>query len=163
MTDESATFWDARYAQLAKFVSLWSKDPSTKVGAAIVRPDKTICSVGFNGFPRGIPDNAEWYADRPTKLKIVKHAEANALHFSREPVDGYTLFVYPLPPCTQCAGDIIQRGIKRVVAIVPPEQMSRLSNSPDYGFELTQEMFKMAGVEFVLLSDEEALKVLEHQ
>lgn len=156
-------YWDCRFAQLAKFISLWSKDPSTKVGSVIVRPDKTVCSVGFNGFPRGIPDHPEWYADRTKKLKIVKHAEVNALHFARDRVEDYTLYVYPLPPCTQCAGDIIQRGIKRVVAIVPPEQSHRLENSPDFSFELTQEMFQLAGVEFVLISDAQAVAALESQ
>lgn len=33
--------WDQRFLELAKVVSTWSKDPSTKTGAVIVRPDKT--------------------------------------------------------------------------------------------------------------------------
>ena len=59
MDVEKQKFWDMRFAQLAKLVSLWSKDPSTKVGSVIVRPDKTIASVGFNGFPKGVPDEPE--------------------------------------------------------------------------------------------------------
>jgi deoxycytidylate deaminase len=35
----------------------WSKDPSTKVGAVIVRPDLTVASIGYNGFPRGMSDD----------------------------------------------------------------------------------------------------------
>lgn len=45
--------WDARFLDLAVFIGDWSKDPSTKVGAVLVRPDRTIAGLGFNGFPRG--------------------------------------------------------------------------------------------------------------
>ena len=36
--------WDLRFIELAKLVSTWSKDPSTKVGSVIVRPNKTVAS-----------------------------------------------------------------------------------------------------------------------
>ena len=86
-----------------------------KVGAVLVRPDRTIAAVGFNGFPRGVLDHAERYDDRPTKYEMVVHAELNALLSSRESLEGYTLYVTPLPPCSQCAAAIIQRGIRKVV------------------------------------------------
>ena len=146
--------WDARFANLTKLVSLWSKDPSTKVGAAIVRPDKTVCSVGYNGFPRGVPDKDEWYADRNIKYKIVQHAEANALHFAQEKLEGYTLYVYPLCPCATCAGAIIQNGIKRVVSIVTQQGLERFQNDETFGFELTRMMFEAAGIEFEIAVDE---------
>ena len=31
--------WHGRFLDLAALISTWSKDPSTKVGAVIVRPD----------------------------------------------------------------------------------------------------------------------------
>jgi dCMP deaminase len=107
--------WDGRFLDLAIFVAEWSKDPSTKVGAALVRPDRTIAALGFNGFPRGVLDHPERYDDRPTKYEMVVHAELNALLSSRESLEGYTLYVTPLPPCSQCAAAIIQRGIRKVV------------------------------------------------
>lgn len=150
--------WDARFAGLAKLVSLWSKDPSTKVGAAIIRPDKTVCSVGFNGFPRGVPDNPEWYNDRSIKYKVIKHAEENAIAFSAERLDGYTLYVYPLVPCSCCAGDIIQKGIKRVVAIMSPEKAERFHlDAETFGFNYTQLMFEAAGVELEIVVDRDNL------
>lgn len=158
--DKKQLFWDTRFAQLAKLVSLWSKDPSTKVGAVIVRPDKTIASVGFNGFPKGVPDDISWYENRDIKYNVVKHAEENAILFSRELLDGYTLYVYPLPPCSSCAGDIIQRGIKRVVAIVPAQHMSR-TNDPKFAFPLTRIMFEHAGVQFDIIPDDINLCDLE--
>ena len=115
MKESSTEKWNVRFLDLARFIAAWSKDPSTKVGAVLVRPDRTIAAVGFNGFPRGVLDHAERYDDRPTKYEMVVHAELNALLSSRESLEGYTLYVTPLPPCSQCASAIIQRGIRKVV------------------------------------------------
>ena len=51
--------WDKRFLDLAKHISDWSKDPSTKVGCIVVGEDREIRSTGFNGFPRGIEDKQE--------------------------------------------------------------------------------------------------------
>jgi dCMP deaminase len=102
--------WIARFLDLTKKIASWSKDP-TQVGAVIVRPDRTICSVGFNGFPRGIEDSRSAIADRDTKLLRTIHAELNAILSSKESLVGYSLFVWPFQPCSQCAAAIIQSGI----------------------------------------------------
>lgn len=107
--------WHQRFLELAAHVAQWSKDPSTKVGAVIVRPDRTIASVGYNGFPRGVEDT---YTTREDKLMRTVHAEANAILSAREPLHGYTLYVTPLHPCANCAALIIQSGIKYVHYIV---------------------------------------------
>lgn len=106
--------WQARFMALAKEVASWSKDPSSTVGAAIVRPDRTICAVGFNGFPRGVKDSPSAIADRDTKLLRTIHAELNAILSAKEPLVGYSLFVWPFQPCAHCAAAIIQAGIKDV-------------------------------------------------
>ena len=108
------TDWDQRFLDLAIQVSTWSKDPSTQVGAVIVRPDKTVASLGFNGFPRGLSDAPELYADRETKLARTVHAEMNAILSAHEPVRGHTLYCSH-PVCVGCAPHIIQAGISRVV------------------------------------------------
>ena len=51
--------WDDRFLELAKHISEWSKDPSTKVGCVIVGEDREVRSTGFNGLPRGIDDSDE--------------------------------------------------------------------------------------------------------
>lgn len=110
--------WDLRFLDLAQLVSTWSKDPSTKCGAVIVRPDRTVASVGFNGFPRGCDDDPALYADRDLKLSRVVHAEQNALLHAGESVKGYTLYSWPPgfgPSCDRCTAHIIQAGITRVV------------------------------------------------
>ena len=50
--------WDNRYLRLAKEVSTWSKDPSTKVGAVAVL-NGSVLAQGYNGFPRYILDDPE--------------------------------------------------------------------------------------------------------
>lgn len=135
--------WDGRFLDLATFVAEWSKDPSTKVGAALVRPDRTVAAVGFNGFPRGVLDHVERYEDRAIKYEMVVHAEMNALLSSRESLEGYTLYVAPLPPCTQCAAAIIQRGIRRVVIAMPGELPATWAQK----WTISATMFREAGVE----------------
>ena len=106
--------WQARFGKLAKEIATWSKDASSQVGAVIVRPDRTIASVGFNGFPRGVEDSYDRIANRDTKLLYTIHAEVNAILSAKEPLNGYSLFVWPFQPCAYCAGSIIQSGIKDV-------------------------------------------------
>ena len=133
--------------RLADLVRGWSKDPSTQVGAVIVRPDKTIASVGFNGFPRGVDDTPGRLTDRPTKYAMTLHAEANAIVSAREPVGGYTLYVSPLHPCSNCAALIIQAGISRVVTRT--DDLERWAES----FALARQMFQEAGVRLDLIPD----------
>ena len=111
--------WDRRFLELAKHVAAWSRDPRTKVGAVIVRPDKTVASVGFNGLPRGVVDTPARLHNRETKHRMTIHAELNAILHAREPLAGYRLYVWPFQPCAQCAGAIIQTGISTVVTVTP--------------------------------------------
>jgi dCMP deaminase len=134
--------WDGRFLDLAVFVADWSKDPSTKVGAVLVRPDRTVASLGFNGFPRGVLDHPERYDDRPTKYEMVVHAELNALLSTRESLEGYTLYVTPLPPCGQCAAAIIQRGIRKVVIAMDKDLPEIWAKK----WELSSTMFGEAGI-----------------
>jgi dCMP deaminase len=108
--------WDKRFSALARHVSFWSKDPSTKVGAVIVRPDNTVASLGYNGFPRGVNDDDRLF-DRKQKYPMTVHAEMNAILHASENLYGYTLYVYPLLTCANCAAAIIQAGITSVVAV----------------------------------------------
>lgn len=138
--------WLQRYLELAEYISQWSKDPSTKVGAVIVRPDNSVCSVGFNGFPRGVDDDPARYADRELKYKLIVHGEINAMAFTNECLDGYTLFTWPFLPCSRCAGFIIQNKIKTVVA---PKLTGELAKRWEESLNLTKSMFTEAGVAYI--------------
>ena len=110
------TFNDASFLRLARFIANeWSKDPSSKIGAVIVRPDNTTASMGVNGPPRGLPNDEEILYNREKKYQFILHAEENAINFKKEPLDGYTIYIYPYHPCTKCSSLIIQNGIRRVV------------------------------------------------
>ena len=113
---------DLRYLKMARFIAReFSKDPSTKVGAVITRPDRTVAGIGYNGLPRGVADD-ERLLDRDLKYEMTVHAELNAILNCREPLAGYTLYVWPLPPCSRCAAAIIQAGIRRVVRMPDPSE-----------------------------------------
>jgi dCMP deaminase len=123
------TDWDRRFLNLAEHVGRWSKDPSTKTGCVIVRPDRTVASFGYNGFPRGVRDLPARLNDREVKYAMVVHAEANAVLSAYEHLAGYTAYTH-LAPCSSCAGLLIQAGIVRVVALHPTvSQLERWSDS----------------------------------
>ena len=132
--------WDKRFLGLAEYISSWSQDPSTKVGAVIVDDKKRIVSVGFNGFPRGVADDVR-LSIRQEKYERIVHAEVNAIMFAQKALTGCTLYVWPMPPCARCATLIIQSGIKRVYAPACPFESS-WNKSVDIG----KEMFDEAGV-----------------
>lgn len=112
--------WLDYFMGLAKAISIKSKDPSTKVGSLIVRQNRTIASTGYNGYPIGCSD--ENYSDREFKYRRIVHAEMNAILSAREPLDGYTIFSWPLPPCDRCIPHIVQAGIERIVIPkIPPD------------------------------------------
>jgi len=138
--------WDIRFIELATFISDWSKDPSTKVGAVIIDGSHRILSVGFNGYPQHIPDDD--LHDRERKYAKIIHAEMNALLFAQRNMSGCTIYVYPMAPCSQCASAIIQSGIERVVTRkCTSEQYERWGDK----IKLTEEMFESANIELVYI------------
>ena len=142
------TKWDYRFLELANHISTWSKDPSTKVGCVIARPDNTIASVGYNGFPKGVDDSEDRYNDRDIKYLMVKHAEENAVYFSKEPLNGYTVYITH-PPCSTCAGTLIQNGISRIVTYNPSDDfLERYRKS----FKISSMMLKEANIDLVLIN-----------
>ena len=109
--------WDKRFLDLAKHISDWSKDPSTKVGCIVVGEDREIRSTGFNGFPRGIEDKQERLEDREQKYPMICHAEENAImHAARIGISlkGTTAYV-TWPPCSRCTRSLIQAGVSEVI------------------------------------------------
>lgn len=130
--------WDLRFLRVALEVATWSKDPSTKVGAVIVRPDRRIVSTGYNGFPRGVLDDPAHLADRPTKYARTVHAELNAILQAREQLGGCEIFC-TFPPCSGCTGAIIQSGITHVVCIAPEGDNTRWEETWAYAAAMRKE------------------------
>ena len=139
--------WDDFFLGMAEFASKRSKDPSTKVGAIIVEPNTNILiSMGYNGFPRNIADLPERLEDRKIKYRYIIHGDVNAILNAYRSVVGYTMYVWPFSPCSDCAKIIVQSGIKRVVTKkATSEFIERWKDS----LSLTRELFTEAGVEFI--------------
>lgn len=106
--------WDTYFMQLAKTVSLRSKDPNTQLGCVIVGPDKTIRSTGYNSFVRGLNDNVPERYERPEKYWWIEHAERNAIYNAKCSLEGCTIYL-PSLPCIDCTKAIVSVGITEIV------------------------------------------------
>jgi len=144
--------WDDYFMALAFLSAQRSKDPNKQVGACIVSQADIILSIGYNGFPRGIPDeNLPWakMSNRSepldTKYPYVCHAEANAiLNANTNKMSGQRIFV-TMFPCNECAKLIIQAGIREVIYCEgkdPP--FSRPQDRLCY--EASRRMLRLAGI-----------------
>lgn len=142
----STQSWHHRFLDLAKLVSSWSKDPSTKVGAVIVDTKNRIVSIGFNGFPVGIDDDNR-LSDRMLKYEIIVHAESNAIMFANKSLENCTLYTYPFEPCSRCASIIIQSGITKVVTL------KNKTDRWEKDFELSRQLFKETNIILEYLND----------
>lgn len=145
----TATDWDSRFVRLAVEVSTWSKDPERRVGAVIVSPDRRRVAFGYNGFPRGIADDAARLARVETKNGLTVHAELNAILNAPFELEGCTLYVTQ-PPCHECAKAIVQAGIRRVL-----RPGFRTTSKWLESWFLADEIFKEASVELRLVLEEE--------
>ena len=147
--------WDIRFMRLAREISSWSKDPSSKIGAVIVNDDRRILATGYNGFPRGIADTEERLNDREQKYPRIVHGEMNALMnalYSGVSVKDAAIYVWGLPVCSECTKSVIQSGITKVVLTEPqyaPEKWQ------EQWFNMSAPMYTEAGVEIVTLKAEE--------
>lgn len=110
------TKWERRFLNLAREVSSWSKDPSTRVGAVLVRPDHTVAGIGFNGLAPGVDDSRA--SDREFKIASVIHAEENAILSSRDSaLSECGLYVWGLAPCAHCVAVALRKGVRRFVGV----------------------------------------------
>lgn len=136
--------WDSYFLEMAKLVSTMSKDPSTKCGAVIVRPDRSVVSTGYNGFPRGVEDKPFQYANREEKYQRIIHAEVNAVLQARCNLDGCTLYTWPqglAPTCDRCATVVIQAGIRRIVYVYQDNDFTRR-----WSPERSHDLYSQAGI-----------------
>jgi len=145
---KSLSHWDKRYLQIAKQISLWSKDPSTQVGAIVIGKHGQVLAQGYNGFPRKINDTIERLKNREEKYKYTIHAEMNCIYnasLSGISLENGSLYVYGLPICSECAKGIIQVGIIKVIALFPQKNVSDKWKASS---NLSMEMFDEAGIQY---------------
>ena len=146
-----STKWDERFLEMAKYYASFSKDPSRKIGAIAVDPLKrVVLSAGYNGFPRGILDSTERLNDRPTKYRLVVHAEMNMIYnatFNGVSLDGAYLYVHGLPLCSECCKGIIQVGIRKVMCMTDEPIPENWKES----WKLTQDFLNEVGIMSTLI------------
>ena len=104
--------WDEYGLQLAKAASYRSEDPYLKVGACVLRGDRSIISVGYNGTAPGV--SIPW-DDRDVRRGFVIHAEVNALRYCTpdQTKNGYMYVTHH--PCSECIKVIASYGINFVM------------------------------------------------
>jgi len=122
------------FAVLYVWAELRSKDPNTKVGAAIYDSSTGALHMGYNGFNHGVPDEKEAWDNRDLEVahnkytKIV-HAEANAMMKALQAgfkPEHSTMFCTHWP-CHRCLKDfIIPSKIKTIKYLqnYPPDAES---------------------------------------
>ncbi len=148
--------WMHRFMRLAKEVSTWSKDPSTRIGAVIVDDERRILSTGYNGFPAGIADDSR-LLNREEKYPLIIHGEANAILNvvgNGVSIKNANLFVYGLPVCGECAKLVCQSGIKKVV-MGPKSKFSGNEKWMNAWTNISKPMFDERGIESVFMEMEE--------
>jgi len=103
--------WDKYGLEIAKAASYRSEDPYLKVGACVLRMDRSIISTGYNGAAPGI--NIVW-DNRDARRGYVIHAEINALRYCTpdQTRGGYMYVTHH--PCLECIKVIASYGINEV-------------------------------------------------
>lgn len=146
---------DRKFLRSAKaWADIWSKDPSTKVGAVAVGVQRNQVAFGYNGLPPGLVDTPERLNNRDQKLALTLHAESNALANATFPA--HTLYITH-PPCQDCALRILQaRTVQRVVYAYPgTEFLARWGDVTRAAGELLAE--GGVAVEMVVMDDKPAV------
>jgi len=150
------TKWDLRFIDLAKHISTWSKDPSTQIGSIIVHStSRQILSMGYNGFPRSIPDCPQWLDNRPMKNDLMVHGEQNAIYNALSngvSLKYSTIYVHGLEICKECAKAVLQVGIQRVVIHKIKETPERWAES----CATAKSWLEMAGIVYDVYREGEA-------
>lgn len=148
MKREDYISWDDYFMGISLLSGMRSKDPSTQVGACIVDANNRIVSIGYNGFVNGCSDEdfpwAREGAFLDTKYPYVVHAEQNAILNARgKSLEGCSIYVN-LFPCHECARNIIQSGIRKVVYLIDKYAETDSIKASKY-------MFEKAGVTVIQL------------
>ncbi|MFH0936735.1 MAG: deaminase [Candidatus Daviesbacteria bacterium] len=141
---------DRKFLRFAyELASEFSTDASTQNGAVLVDKAGDIVAWGVNRFPKGVKETSERLV-RPTKYLHVIHAEVAAiLDAARKGVrtEGLTMYA-PWSACSDCAKNIIEAGIIRVVAHRKPFDLSY--NQWTDSISLALNMFQEARVSYEL-------------
>ncbi|MBN2788668.1 MAG: cytidine/deoxycytidylate deaminase family protein [Candidatus Delongbacteria bacterium] len=146
--------WDEYFMEVMNAVSKRATCDRGRSGCVIAREGQLL-TTGYVGSPKGLPHCDDvghqmkkmLHEDESISEHCVRtvHAEQNAICQAAKlgvSINGATLYCR-MTPCRTCAMLIINSGIKRVV----------VERKYQRGQE-SEEMFKQAGVELVIIYDE---------
>ncbi len=137
-----AISWDECFMRMAHVIAERSKDPSTQVGAVVVDSKNVVVGVGYNGWPRGIKNDAlPWNREgsfENTKYAYVCHAEENAVYNANNKTEGCKIYCVHFP-CNECTKTLIQTGIREIIY----EDNKHLNTS---GVRASKKMLKLTGI-----------------
>ena len=103
--------WDVAHMKAAEAYASLSFDPDRKVGC-VIACDDSVVACGWNGTPPGEPNDCK--GEDGKTLPTVIHAEMNAIQNAFDPIEGCTVYI-TLSPCHDCALELINNDVKRVV------------------------------------------------
>jgi dCMP deaminase len=106
--------WNEYFINIAKIISLKSKDKKRQVGAILVsEKDNRILSTGYNGLPANIDDNIDWN-NRELVHSMIIHAEMNCILYANNKYENSILYS-TLSPCKDCIKIIAAAKIKKII------------------------------------------------
>lgn len=134
------------YLKKANKIALNSKDQSTKVGAFILDEDEiSPLGFGYNGMPRGLPDDDHAKNQRPEKYLWYEHAERNAIYNSAQSLMTNAIILLTHYPNMEAARAIVSSGVQKIIV---PE----LDRGSDH-YARVLEMLHCSDVELISLKD----------
>lgn len=138
-----------RFIDSARLCATWSKDPSTKVGAVLVRGKAALAS-GHNCFPKGHDTKPEHYTNREYKLKHIVHAEINvvqqAMKYCRTgSILGSSMYTN-FPVCPDCMEVLGVHGVLRVFQPRLEDTEGFANRSPEWIKEWSDRLIESADI-----------------
>jgi len=149
--DYSPPAWDEWFMGMVYDTARKSKDPSTKIGAVIVK-DKRPILFGYNGLPQKVKDLPE-RMQRPIKYKWTEHGERNAIYCGARfgiATDGTTLYTQAVP-CMDCARGVINSGIVKIIVHRQTEDLFDVHPQWATDCAMSRDMLAEAGVSIQVL------------
>jgi dCMP deaminase len=143
--------WDEQFMHDVYWWARRSKDPRTKIGALLVKPESKIpFSFSYNSLARKVDDNVATRWERPEKYEWVVHAEENAvLNCAREGHCSKGSIMYTQGvPCTRCADACIQGGIIEIVVHKQWQSYEKMFNWDKWidSAKRSEQKFQEAGI-----------------
>jgi dCMP deaminase len=151
--------WLEYYLGMSFVAGRKSKD-STKHGCVITTQDHRLLGIGFNGPPRGYPDEEmpthrlTALENAPNKYDLAVHAEVNAVSNCTHSPSGGIAYVDG-QPCAPCLIHLYQNGIRDIYALDRTSVMLNERTEKVFNYVIEQSKKSVCGpINFCLVKPE---------